>query len=102
MLVVEPDDCVRGTGVGVGAVVGAIVGLGVGDGVGVGVGEGDGLGDSKNNGLGTEDGDVAVDLTEVTIIEVRLTTVVAITTRMGTRTGISYIYFPLRCLKNST
>jgi hypothetical protein len=83
-------------GEGLGASVG--VGDGVGDGVGIGVGEGNGLGDSKGNGLGTGDGNVAVDLTEVMIIEVRLTTVVAITMKIGIRTGISYIL----CLKNST
>lgn len=79
-------------------------GLGVDDGVGVGVGEGDGLGDCEDDGFGTGDGDVAVDLTEVTIMDARLITVVVITTKMGISAGISSIlsHLPLRCLKNST
>ena len=92
-----PDDCVCGLDEG--------VGLGEGAGVGLGVGEGDRLGDSRGDGLSAGDGDGTIaDLTEVMIMEVKLTTVVAITTKIGMSTGISYIVscFPLRCLKNST
>ena len=108
MLVVVPDVCIGLAVIGVGLGEGVDAGLGVGEGVGVGVGEdvgeGDRLGDSKGDGLRAGDDGLVADFTEVITMEVKLTIVVAITTKIGMSAGISYIVscFPLRCLKNST